>query len=254
MIELESPSEKLTSYLDEVIKSAREIDRSKFIRFHYKDGNNEQIEAFVYPKQLRKDTGSYFHGNLASLIYVAKGLERTKGLKLELTNTHAIKEIVLSPKTKAFKELNPKFSLISNVIIKRRPHKDEVRKVEDVSFDDIKASLSNEVIVEKKSIFCQKKIKEGNVLGTRFFAPKVLSRETIPWVVGYFENFQVIPTEIHRGGEHICTWQGYRIDENNLSCIKGESGEPLAPLQLSAEPCATTKSAFTYYTEENPFK
>jgi hypothetical protein len=254
MTEIESPSEKLTSYLNRVVEDAREIDRSKFIRFFYKNGVNEQVEAFVYPQQLRKGTGNYFHGNLASLFYVAKELRR-KVLKLELPNTHAIKGIVVSPETKAFRNSNPKFSFISDLIVKRTTDEDEVRKVEDVSFDDVDASLSNEAVVKKRSIFLSEKIKSGNVLGTRFFAPRILSRETIPWVVGFFKDFKgPVPSNIYSRGEYDGTWQGYRPDKNNLLCIRGTSGEPLAPLCLSAEPCETTKSAFTYYTEEDPHK
>jgi len=252
----ESPSEKLTSYLNGVVKDAREIDESNFIRFHYTDGDGIKEEAFVYLQQLkRKGTGKYFHGNLASLLYVAKEMEKAKGLKLELPNTHAIKGIVVSPETKAFRDSNPKFSLISNLIVKRTTGEDEVRKVEDVSFDDIDASLSSEAVVKKRNIFLSEKIKSGNVLGTRFFAPRILSRETIPWVVGRFKDFKgSIPSNLYRGGESDGVWDGYRIDKNNLSCVKGASGEPIAPLLLSAEPCETTKSAFTYYTEENPHK
>jgi hypothetical protein len=251
-----SPSEELTSYLNGVVKDAREIDKSKFIRFHYTDGDGIENEAFVYLQQLkRKSTGKYFHGNLASLLYVAKELEKAKGLKLELPNTHAIKGIVVSPETKAFRDSNPKFSLISDLIVKRTTDGDEVRKVEDISFDDIDASLSNEAVVKQESIFLSEKIKSGNVLGTRFFSPRVLSRETIPWIVGCFKDFRgPIPSDLYRGEERDGVWQGYRIDKNNLSCVKGTSGEPIAPLCLSAEPCETTKSAFTYYTEEDPHK
>lgn len=255
---VESPSEKLVAYLDDIVKNAAKVDTSKFIRFTYSDGNGNQAEAFTSPCQLKKKSArNYFHGNLASLSYISGKLERTQGMKLEFPNTHAIKGIVTSSETEVFRKLNPRFTLMSDIIIRRVHDEYEIRKVDDVSFDDLRLEdkHSDEAVIEEESDFKSEKIKEGNVLGTRFFAPRVLSKETPSWAVGCFKDFKgYIPQNLFRGGDHDGIWDGYRADRSGLSCVKGRDGKPIAPLQLSAEPCKTTKSAFTYYAEENPHK
>jgi hypothetical protein len=247
MTEIESPSEILISYLKEVVKGIPEFDRSKFIRFHYEDGNDEQREAFVYPNLLKRENKiNYFHDNLAQLTYISKRLGESRGLKLGLPNTHAIKGISLSPETKEFRGINPSFTLMSNLLVRRLPRRYEVIEIRDADFTDIEDN-------PKKS----EKVNPRKDLGTILhFEPRILSREMPPIITSYFDKFKgPIPdvSELERcARDWKCLWDGYRHDANGLSSVKASFDG--IKLNFSAESCEGTKAGLAYYTEENPHK